>query len=120
MGSSLSILRAGAVVFTLLVVPSAFGQFGEAPKGVDLSGEWLKTNGEDMHERGTGPDIGEYWGIPLNDADRMRADSYNAEWLSTSLVLQCRPHPTGYQQLGPDPMRIEKEIDAVSRDVIGY
>jgi len=109
-----------ALLLAVGAAPAAFGQFGEAPRGVDLSGEWLKTNGEDMHERGTGPDIGEYWGIPLNDADRMRADSYNAEWLSTSLVLQCRPHPTGYQQLGPDPMRIEKKIDPVSREVIGY
>ena len=41
----------------------------------------------------------------------MRADTYNGNWLSTSLELQCRPHPTGYQQLGPDQLRIEKHMD---------
>jgi len=87
----------------------------------DLSGEWRRlTNHEDAHERGPGPDPGEYWGLPLNDAERMRADAYNGEILSTNLYFQCRPHPTGYQQLGPDQMRIEKEIDTVNRQLIAY
>jgi hypothetical protein len=50
----------------------------------DLSGEWRRlTSHEDAHERGGGPDPGEYWGLPLNDAARMRADTYNGNWLST-------------------------------------
>src|SRR5207249_8653835 len=65
-------------------------------------------------------DPGEYWGLPLNDAARMRADTYNAQWISTSPELQCRPHPTGYQQLGPDVMRIEKEINPLTRELVAY
>jgi glyoxylase-like metal-dependent hydrolase (beta-lactamase superfamily II) len=103
------------------LAPAALAQGGFG-SGVpaDLSGEWRKVGGEDVHERGTGPDPGEFWGLPVNDAARMRADTYNAEWASTSLELQCRPHPTGYQQLGPDPVRIEKETDPITRELIAY
>ena len=86
----------------------------------DLSGQWRKITHEDVLDRGQGPELGEYWALPLNDASRMRADSYNGEWVNKSLELQCRPHPTGYQQLGADAMRIEKELDPASRELIGY
>jgi len=109
----------------LLVMPlagaSAFAQGGGPAVPPDLVGEWRRlTNHEDAHERGPGPDPGEYWGLPLNDAARMRADTYNASWVSTSPELQCRPHPTGYQQLGPDVMRIEKEINPLTRELVAY
>ncbi len=110
---------ASGVLLASGIVRPAFSQGQAAP--TDLSGEWRRlTNHEDAHERGPGPDPGEYWGLPLNDAERMRADAYNGEVLSTNLYLQCRPHPTGYQQLGPDQMRIEKEIDTISRQLIAY
>jgi glyoxylase-like metal-dependent hydrolase (beta-lactamase superfamily II) len=98
-----------------------FAQGGGPQVPPDLVGEWRRlTNHEDAHERGPGPDPGEYWGLPLNDAARMRADTYNASWISTSPELQCRPHPTGYQQLGPDVMRIEKEINPLTRELVAY
>jgi len=110
-----------AILLAACVTQPAFSQGGGPGVPTDLSGEWRRlTNHEDAHERGPGPDPGEYWGLPLNDAERMRADSYNGEWLSTSLLLQCRPHPTGYQQLGPDQMRIEKVIDPINRQLIAY
>jgi cyclase len=103
---------------TIAMAPIAFAQ-GPAP--TDLTGDWIRLiTHEDAHERLPGPDPGEYWGLPLNDAARMRADSYNAEWLSTSLEFQCRPHPTGYQQLGPDEMRIERQTDVVTRHLTAY
>ncbi|MEQ1886951.1 MAG: MBL fold metallo-hydrolase [Bryobacteraceae bacterium] len=109
-----------AALLAAILSPAAFSQGGPGFP-TDLSGEWRRlTNHEDAHERGPGPDPGEYWGLPLNDAERMRADSYNGEWLSTSLLLQCRPHPTGYQQLGPDQMRIEKVIDPINRQLVAY
>lgn len=107
------------LVLTLLSAP-AFAQ-GGAQSPTDLEGEWRRlTAHEDAHERGPGPDPGEYWGLPVNDAERMRADTYNASWVNVSFQLQCRPHPTGYQQLGPDQMRIEKEWDPLTRQVIAY
>src|SRR5881628_587087 len=105
----------------LLATVPAFAQAGGPQVPPDLVGEWRRlTNHEDAHERGPGPDPGEYWGLPLNDAARMRADTYNGNWLSTSLESQCRPHPTGYQQLGPDQLRIEKHMDPVNRQIVAY
>src|SRR5262245_47644022 len=103
------------VIFALVNLPA----FAQVPP--DLTGEYQRlTSHEDAHERGPGPDPGEYWGLPINDAERMRADTYSASWVNTSLELQCRPHPTGYQQLGPDSMRIEKEINPLTRELIAY
>ena len=103
------------------MAPAALAQGGfGAGVPTDLSGEWRKVGHEDVHERGGGPDPGEFWGLPVNDAARMRADTYSAEWVGTSEILQCRPHPTGYQQLGPDPITILKEKDPLTREIIGY
>jgi cyclase len=106
----------------LLATWAAGFLFAQAPASPpDLSGEWRRlTSHEDAHERGGGPDPGEYWGLPVNDAERMRADTYSGFWVNVSLELQCRPHPTGYQQLGPDSMRIEKGIDPVTRQLYAY
>lgn len=107
------------IILALLNIPAFAQRGGQVPP--DLTGEYRRlTSHEDAHERGPGPDPGEYWGIPLNDADRMRADTYDALWVNTSLQLQCRPHPTGYQQLGPDSMRIEKNINPLTRELIAY
>jgi len=115
-----SVTKSGIAAACLLaasIAPHAFSQ--AAPP--DLSGEWTRLiTHEDSYERLGGPSPGEYWGIPLNDAARMRADTYNGNWVSTSLELQCRPHPTGYQQLGPDQMRIEKQVDPLSRQLVAY
>ena len=40
---------------------------------VDLSGEWTNLYHEDAPERGPGPAIGDYLGLPINDAARSRA-----------------------------------------------
>lgn len=87
---------------------------------VDLSGMWAPVQHEDQEvDRLGGPPPGDYTGYPINDANRMRADTYDnsnvalAEW-------QCRPHPTGYQQLGPDIQQIERIIDPASRDVVAW
>ena len=51
------------------------------PAPTDLSGEWRRlTSHEDAHERGGGPDPSMNWGLSLNDAARMRADTYNGNW----------------------------------------
>ena len=112
-------IAAGLLVITAWCSRPVFAQKGEGSP-IDLTGTWRKVGQEDNHERGSGPDPGEYWGLPLNDAARMRSDTYNEEWVTTSYILQCRPHPVGYQPLGPDPMRIEKLEDPVNRQLVAY
>jgi hypothetical protein len=86
---------------------------------VDLAGGWAQRFHEDAPERGAGPDIGDYLGLPLNDAARLRADSWDAaKW--TMLERQCEPHPADYAPRGPASMRIASSVDPVSQDVTAW
>ena len=49
---------------------------------IDLVGEWAPQFHEDNPERLAGPDLGDFAGLPINDAARMMADSWNADILS--------------------------------------
>src|SRR5436309_22086 len=97
-------------IFGGLQLPS-YGQ-------IDLSGYWHNPMNEDQLERGGGPISGEYVGIPLNDAARMRADAWNASLLTVP-ERQCIPHPADY---GPSfsNLMIWKDMDPVTRDEIAW
>src|ERR1700733_15979563 len=56
---------------------------------VDLSGEWQPQYHEDQPERIPGPDLVDYLGLPINDAARLRAESWDASRL-TLPEEQCR------------------------------
>jgi hypothetical protein len=86
---------------------------------LDLSGEWAAVFHEDNDERRGGPEMVEYQGIPINEAARRRALS----WSPTLLTLpehQCKPHPSDYGSRGPSNMRIWKEIDSETQQLIAY
>jgi glyoxylase-like metal-dependent hydrolase (beta-lactamase superfamily II) len=100
------------LALAVLISAPAFGQ-------ADLSGEWAVKQHEDQHERGPGPDLGDYLGIPLNDAARLRADSWDASLL-TLPEWQCRPHPADYGTRGPANLRVWKEIDTPTQTVIAW
>jgi len=86
---------------------------------VDFSGEWAPRFYEDAPERGPGPELGDYLGIPINDAARMRGDAWTAS-LITLPEWQCRPHPADYIWRGPSNLRISKEVDPVTRQVTAF
>ena len=88
-------------------------------RGVDFTGEWAPRFYEDQPERVPGPELGDYLGIPINDAARMRADTWEAS-VQTLAEWQCRPHSADYIWRGPSPLRISKEVDPVSRQVIAW
>ena len=85
----------------------------------DIAGEWDNRFDEDFLERIPGPDIGDYLGIPINEAARLHADSWDASLL-TLPEHQCKPHPSDYGIRGPAQMRVWKEIDTVTRQLIAY
>jgi len=92
---------------------------GSAEAQVDLSGAWGQRFHEDLPERGAGPEIGDYLGLPINDAARLRADSWTAgKW--TMLERQCEPHPADYAPRGPASMRITSTVDPVSQEVVSW
>src|ERR1700691_1356991 len=94
-----------ALLFALVTLPSrqAFAQ-------LDPSGDWNPQFTEDQLERVPGPEIGDYLGIPINDAARLRGDSWEASLLELP-VNQCRPHPSDYAWRGPANLRIWKGVD---------
>src|SRR6516225_4605459 len=85
--------------------------------GTDLSGEWAPRFHEDQPERIPGPDIGDYLGLPINEAARLRGDSWDASLL-TLPEHQCKPHPADYGPRGPANLRIWKEVDSDSQQLI--
>jgi hypothetical protein len=102
----------GVAIFlcsTLSSVP-AFAQ-------IDFSGQWGQRYYEDQEERAPGGELGDYTGLPLNDAARMRAETWDAaiyglnEW-------QCRPHSAVYMWRSVHPARIWKELEPVTGEVI--
>ena len=86
---------------------------------VDLSGEWAPRFWEAQPERVPGPELGDYLGIPINEAARFRADTWSASMM-TLPEWQCRPHSADYIWRGPSPLTITKEIDPVSREVTAF
>jgi hypothetical protein len=86
---------------------------------VDLSGEWAQKVHEDQPERGAGPDIGDYTGIPINDEARSRADGWDAEkW--TQPEHECEPHPADYAVRGPGNMRVWSDMNPLTLDLTAW
>jgi len=85
----------------------------------DLSGNWAALYHEDQPHRIPGPDLGDYTGLPLNDAGRLKADSWDASIL-TLREHQAKPHPSTYSLRGPANIRITRQLDPVTQDTIAY
>jgi hypothetical protein len=80
---------------------------------VDLSGAWSDKIHEDGVERGPGPDVVDYTGLPINDAARAKADSWEAS-VQTLPERQCIAHPFPYSLRGPASLRIWAEVDPIT------
>ena len=87
----------------------------------DISGEWGLQNDEDPGQLGAlgQPPLGDYLGIPFNDAGRMRADT-SAESIWGTPEYQCRPHSAPHQWRGLGGARILKEQNPLTREVRAY
>jgi len=85
---------------------------------IDLSGYWAVRIQEDQVWRGPGSDLGEYQGIPLSAAGRLRAASWNAS-INTLPERQCNPLPADdFTDIGA--VRIWPEIDPATQQVIAW
>ena len=96
-----------------LVCLPVFGQ-------VDFAGAWVPLFHEDLPERIPGPELGDYMGIPINAAARMRADSYDADRISVVPEYQCRPHGGDYSMRGLSNMRIDAILDPVTQRLTAW
>jgi len=96
----------GGALFLLTLTLGARPVFAQ----INLSGVWRNyTTNEDEPDRLLGPELGDYTGIPLNAAARLRAETWDAS-LITLPEYQCRVHPSDYAPSFAD-IRIWEEID---------
>ena len=84
---------------------------------IELSGIWQPLFHEDQLERVPGPDIGDYLGLPITDAARMRALTWDASLL-TLPEHQCKPHPSTYGFRGVGALRISTDVDPATFQVV--
>jgi len=104
-----------AVLLLVCVVAAGAPAFAQ----VDFTGEWAPRFYEDQPERVAGPELGDYLGLPITDAARMRADTWNAA-IQTLPEWQCRPHSADYIWRGPSNLHIWKEVDPVTREITAF
>lgn len=114
----LSIHRAAVAAFALglavLAAPPAQAQ------EVDFAGQWVPIFHEDGPERIPGPEIADYAGLPINDAARLRADTYDPDRISAVHEYQCRQHAGDYGMRGLANMRILADVDPVTQRIAAF
>lgn len=101
---------APVLTFALLPASAALAQ-------VDFTGAWDHPGlfgQEDFNDRGRGPEIGDFPGLPLNEAGIRKAETYSGSWLSVP-EHQCTPHPAAYQMWGPNTLVVNSQFDPVRR-----
>ncbi|HLG56240.1 MAG TPA: hypothetical protein VI485_12975 [Vicinamibacterales bacterium] len=81
----------------------------------DIAGEWRLDSAEDPGQ----PPLADYLGLALNEAGRMRADT-TPESIWGTPEYQCRPHSAPHQWRGVGGARILKDLDPISREIVGY
>ena len=94
------------------------GLAAPAAAQVDLAGNWAALYHEDLPDRIPGPELGDYTGIPINDAARLRADSYDADRISVVSQYECRPHGADYSMRGFANLRIDQVVDPQTQRVV--
>ena len=82
-----------------------------------LVGNWAPINHEDAAERGAGPALVDYSGLPLTEAGRQRGLTWDAAIL-TMPEHQCKPHPSTYGYRGIGGPRIDRIVDPKNFSVI--
>ena len=95
-------------------------RFTTAQAQVDFTGQWAPLYQEDTIERVPGPELGDYTGLPLTEAGRLRADSWDADRISVVQEYQCRPHSADYGLRGLAPIRVWAEYDDATQRIVAF
>ena len=107
------LIKAGFLSLTLSVIWS-----GQLSAQIDLSGQWANRLHEDVPSRGPGLEIGEWEGLPINNAARLKAESWNAS-VYTLPERQCIPFAAD-MGLTIGNVRIWSDVDTSSQQVIAW
>ncbi|HLG55600.1 MAG TPA: hypothetical protein VI485_09735 [Vicinamibacterales bacterium] len=111
------------LILVTFVVALVLGPAPASGQQVDLAGMWSASKGnfEELPLRGDpGVEVGEYVGIPLNEAARQHAESWTPT-MHSLLEWQGRPHPVTYAMRAPRPdFRMGPIVDPKTEALIGY
>jgi hypothetical protein len=108
----LKVHRAAVLAAVLAVVSAATPARAQE---IDFTGSWVPIFHEDGPERIPGPELADYAGLPINDAARLRGDSYDADRISAVSEYQCRQHASDYGMRGLSNMRITTDFDPLTQ-----
>ena len=87
--------------------------------GVDIDGYWTDLFHEDLWDRRSGLMVGDFTGLPLSEAGRLAAMSWDPGWFAIP-EEQCRPHTGIYGLRGPTGLQIAKVMDPNTRETVRY
>jgi cyclase len=86
---------------------------------VNLTGEWAGRYHEDQEDRVPGDVQGDFTGVPLNDAARKYAESFDVTRVAL-LEHQCQPYNAAHIYRGPLQFRFWEEKDPATQEIIAY
>jgi glyoxylase-like metal-dependent hydrolase (beta-lactamase superfamily II) len=115
MRSAIMLVALAAAIAVNLRIGAAAQGLGQVPRPPDIAGEWRLDSAEDPGQ----PPLADYLGLALNEAGRLRADT-TPESIWGTPEYQCRPHSAPHQWRGVGGARILKDLDPISRDIVGY
>jgi len=111
-----SVMRVKWLVVLAVVGLLALSSSRAAEAQSDFSGEWQPVRNQDNSEN---PLIGDWVGLPLNEAGLARSEAWDAS-IQSLPEWQCRPHGWAYIYRGPTALRIWKDIDPFTREVTAF
>ena len=106
-----------SVVLLLVAALAAMSRPAHAQAGADFTGVWQPRYQEDQPERIPGPELRDYLGLPITDAARQFADSWDPGRIALP-EEQCRVHVSPYIYRGPTNLRIWEEKHPKTQDLI--
>jgi hypothetical protein len=86
---------------------------------VDIDGYWTDLFHEDLWDRRSGLMVGDFTGLPLNEAGRLAGASWEPGWFAIP-EEQCRPHTGIYTLRGPTGLQIAKYVNPETYAVERY
>jgi len=84
---------------------------------INFVGEWSGRYHEDQPDRVPGEEPGDFSGVPINDAARLFADSWDVARHSI-LEHQCAPYTLPYMFFGPNQFRIWQEHNQDTQELL--
>jgi hypothetical protein len=113
-------LLAAAPALLAILLLTASSAAAQTRVGFDPSGVWTAMYHEDELERtDPGPPVGDYLGLPINDAARLHGDSWEGDLVSVP-EHQCIPHSSIYSMRGPSGLKISTINETESGEVIAF